>query len=149
MTQYRVKWEIDVDADSPEAAAREAHRLVRKPDTTANVYQVGDQMIDLNEVLQKGARVSFNHFGERRTGVVDRLSRGGSIVFLESGHWKFRKSVELITEKFSVKILWGQAREEDDEPKLYEFDTQAELDAFMLGVGEMDGWMAYECVDDA
>jgi hypothetical protein len=40
MTGYHVVWEIDVDADSHQEAAAEAHRLVRKPDTTATVYDV-------------------------------------------------------------------------------------------------------------
>lgn len=45
--------------------------------------------------------------------------------------------------KPSITILWGQSPEEDDEPKTYEFDTQAELDAFLLGIAEMDGWMGW------
>jgi hypothetical protein len=40
MTGYHVVWEIDVEADSHQEAAAEAHRLVRKPDTTATVYDV-------------------------------------------------------------------------------------------------------------
>ena len=42
MTTYHVVWEIDVEANSPQEAAAEAHRLVRKPDTTATVYDVFD-----------------------------------------------------------------------------------------------------------
>lgn len=40
MTEYLVMWEIDVDADTAETAAVEAHRLVRTPDTTATIYKV-------------------------------------------------------------------------------------------------------------
>jgi hypothetical protein len=47
-----------------------------------------------------------------------------------------------------ITILWGEAHEEGDEAKTYEFATQEELDAFLLGVGEMDGWMAWEEVEE-
>lgn len=40
MASYFVSWEIDVDASSPEEAARKAHEMVRRPDTTATVYKV-------------------------------------------------------------------------------------------------------------
>ncbi|THK33457.1 hypothetical protein EHS39_36215 [Ensifer sp. MPMI2T] len=41
MASYFVTWEIDVfDAASPEEAARIAHEMVRRPDTTATVYKV-------------------------------------------------------------------------------------------------------------
>lgn len=49
---------------------------------------------------------------------------------------------------FKVTILWGKHPEEGDTGKTYEFDTQAELDAFTLGVEEMDGWMGYEIVEE-
>ena len=38
---YRVSWDIDVDdAASPLDAARKAHAIVRRPGTSANVYNV-------------------------------------------------------------------------------------------------------------
>lgn len=38
---YRVSWDIDIDdAASPLDAARKAHRIVRRPGTSANVYNV-------------------------------------------------------------------------------------------------------------
>jgi hypothetical protein len=40
MPRYLVSWEIDIDADTPAEAARLAHEMVRRPDTTANVYRV-------------------------------------------------------------------------------------------------------------
>ena len=50
----------------------------------------------------------------------------------------------------SITIQWGTvASREDNPPKTYEFNTQAELDAFLLGIDEMDGWMEYEVVEDA
>ena len=41
----------------------------------------------------------------------------------------------------AVTIDWGQ---EKQERKTYTFATAAELDAFLKGVEEMDGWMRYE-----
>lgn len=37
---YRVYWEIDIDATSPEAAAREALAIQRDPASTATVFDV-------------------------------------------------------------------------------------------------------------
>lgn len=38
---YRVSWDIDIDdAASPMDAARKAHEIVRRPGTSANVYNV-------------------------------------------------------------------------------------------------------------
>lgn len=39
---YRVEWAIDVAADNPRAAAEEAFQMMRKPDTTATVFDVFD-----------------------------------------------------------------------------------------------------------
>ena len=38
--QFRVSWAIDIDADSAEAAAREALRIQRDPDSIATVFTV-------------------------------------------------------------------------------------------------------------
>jgi hypothetical protein len=47
-----------------------------------------------------------------------------------------------------ITILWGQDHEDGDEPKTYEFATEGELDAFRLGIDEMDGWLGYEFVEE-
>jgi len=50
-----------------------------------------------------------------------------------------------------VKIRWGsgQTREENlDAVSTYEFATEAERDAFFLGVEEASGWSDYEVVED-
>ena len=39
-TEYRVRWEIDVMADTPEQAAERALLTQRRPDSTANVFTV-------------------------------------------------------------------------------------------------------------
>jgi len=49
MPEYRVTWEIDISADSPLEAARQARLYQVKPDTTAVVFTVGDETIDLLE----------------------------------------------------------------------------------------------------
>lgn len=38
--EYRVRWEVDVDAESPKAAAREALRIQRDADSQATVFKV-------------------------------------------------------------------------------------------------------------
>lgn len=40
--RYLVTWEIDMDADSPEEAARDALRIQRKADSIATVFDVTD-----------------------------------------------------------------------------------------------------------
>ena len=49
--------------------------------------------------------------------------------------------------EYSVRILWGSSPEPGDKPVLYEFDTEAELTAFLEGVDESNGWMDYEVVE--
>ena len=43
--------------------------------------------------------------------------------------------------QFKIKMIWGEDRENSD---IKEFDTQAELDAYLEGVADMDGWLAYD-----
>jgi spore germination protein YaaH len=43
MPEYRVIWEIDLDADSPEDAAREAARIQRDPGSFAPYFTVRDK----------------------------------------------------------------------------------------------------------
>ena len=60
------------------------------------------------------------------------------------------------SEKHTVNIHWGsystrrETFEENGEDCLfpYEFDTLKELNAFLLGVNEADGWLESEQVDD-
>lgn len=42
-----------------------------------------------------------------------------------------------------VTILWGEVPEPGDVAATYEFATQAELDAFLLGVAEAGGYLNY------
>lgn len=42
MTSYRVSWEIDIEADSPQEAAVEALRIQRNTDSWATCFVVSD-----------------------------------------------------------------------------------------------------------
>jgi hypothetical protein len=58
---YRVSWDIDIDdAISALDAARKAHEIVRRPDTSANVYNVEAPdgvvtVVDLEEAARPSA----------------------------------------------------------------------------------------------
>ncbi len=54
------------------------------------------------------------------------------------------RSLSLFDNKIVVKILWGV----DENPSEYSFKTQAEADAFLLGVDESNGWLSYEVKSD-
>lgn len=43
MQNYRVIWEIDIEADNPEEAARQARQHQTRPDTTATVFDCFDE----------------------------------------------------------------------------------------------------------
>ena len=54
MQTYRVIWEIDIEADSPEEAAEMARYYQTKPSTTATVFDVREKTgkitrVDLSE----------------------------------------------------------------------------------------------------
>ena len=63
--EYRVTWEIDVHAKSPRAAAREALRIQRDPESIATVFSVretkseiplDDEVIDLSKSRNRRKR---------------------------------------------------------------------------------------------
>lgn len=41
-------------------------------------------------------------------------------------------------------ILWGREPYDGQAAVTYKFNTKAELDAFELGMAEMDGWLGYD-----
>ena len=47
--------------------------------------------------------------------------------------------------KFKVKISWGQTK---DSTKTYEFETEKEMDAFLYGADEANGWMEYKIIEE-
>ena len=65
--QFRVSWVIDIEADSAEAAAREALRIQRDPQSIATVFKVvatkegaavsaQSEQVDLTETDQRRRR---------------------------------------------------------------------------------------------
>lgn len=48
---------------------------------------------------------------------------------------------------FKITIRWGM-NSSKQKPTTYEFATQAELTAFMLGVEECHGWREYEVIEE-
>lgn len=54
--------------------------------------------------------------------------------------------------KHKVSILWGESHNHGDAAVTYEFETEAEANAFRLGVDELSrrvyGWLGYEEVDE-
>jgi hypothetical protein len=43
-------------------------------------------------------------------------------------------------ESHQVFVVWGESVDKDSSVFEYKFSTQAEVDAFLLGVGESNGW---------
>lgn len=60
MPEYLVQWRIQVDADSPEDAARDAWAAIRREGSVANVFDVTDvstydvTVVDLDELDAEG-----------------------------------------------------------------------------------------------
>lgn len=52
---YVVSWHIDVEADSPEEAAREALRIQRDADSIATVFEVVDRDTSEHHVVDLDA----------------------------------------------------------------------------------------------
>ena len=50
-------------------------------------------------------------------------------------------------DKYKIRILWGESPDDGAKPTKYSFKTKAELDAFILGINEMDGWHGWEIVN--
>lgn len=50
--------------------------------------------------------------------------------------------------KYKVKINWGSTSFGDEQMKTYDFDTEKEMDAFLFGVDESNGWLSYDIVEE-
>lgn len=48
--------------------------------------------------------------------------------------------VERTPEQFVLFVVWGERPEAGDKPCKYSFATQAEANAFLLGIDEATGW---------
>lgn len=67
---YKVKWVIDIDADTHNEAAKKAFTIQRDPNSTATVFEVSDEInltkeIDLLEINNDGWYI-FNYEDDRR-----------------------------------------------------------------------------------
>jgi hypothetical protein len=63
MPLYRVKWTIDIDADSAEAAAVEALRIHRDEESLATVFSVSTtvettKIVDVSDVFPATSRLA-------------------------------------------------------------------------------------------
>jgi hypothetical protein len=47
--EFRVIWEIDIDAETPREAAHKALLIQRKHDGIATVFRIGNEEFDLSE----------------------------------------------------------------------------------------------------
>lgn len=62
--EFRVTWEIDIDADSPEKAAEEARRAITDPETLATVFTVkGDdgREFTIDTALEEGGESAVKY----------------------------------------------------------------------------------------
>jgi len=51
--------------------------------------------------------------------------------------------------KFTIAIRWGAYGAKENRPvTTREFDTIAEVNAYIQGIDDMDGWYDYEIVDE-
>ena len=57
MTHYIVTWNIDIYADSPEQAAKEALVIQRDPESTATFFIVGEKGSDDTLFIEVGGEV--------------------------------------------------------------------------------------------
>lgn len=56
MREYVVTWRIDIEADSPEEAARKAREIQLRPNSIANVFTVTERGAALSRVVDLDAR---------------------------------------------------------------------------------------------
>ena len=77
MARYLVTWEIDYEGDGdPEAAARWAWEILRKPHSTANVFTMVDEdgnetKIDLAEIDEAQLENTVTSLGDVLRGLLE------------------------------------------------------------------------------
>ena len=77
MARYLVTWEIDYEGDGdPEAAARWAWEILRKPHSTANVFTMVDEdgnetKIDLAEIDEARLENTVTSLGDVLRGLLE------------------------------------------------------------------------------
>jgi hypothetical protein len=73
--EYKVKWEIEVYADSPEEAAEKAFNIRTKQDTTATVYNVTDpdgNMIEVDLIEEEDEEFDYDKQPEQVKEILDK-----------------------------------------------------------------------------
>jgi hypothetical protein len=53
MKEYKIKWEIELESESPEAAAKLALDMIQSKDSDAKVFEVDGELIDVVEVQDR------------------------------------------------------------------------------------------------
>jgi len=82
MAHYHVEWSMDLNADSPEDAARQAFSIMQDPETNATVFDV-TEFDSTCEAIRIDLR---NHGARRRRGVFQRQkSLGGPLAWQSAG----------------------------------------------------------------
>ncbi len=69
--EFRVIWEIDIDADSPMEAAQEARTVQLRPDTTATVFSVWEHagMMHRIDLAEESGRLEGAELVAVKTGL--------------------------------------------------------------------------------
>ena len=74
MPTYRVTWEIDIDAETPRAAAARAQEIMRDPESIATVFKVEDAHdVHVVDLLEEEADDSPADYYRRKQKEVDEL----------------------------------------------------------------------------
>lgn len=74
MPTYRVTWEIDIDAETPRAAAERAQEMMRDPDSIATVFKVEDAHdVHVVDLLEEDAADSPADYYRSKQKEVDEL----------------------------------------------------------------------------
>ena len=71
---YRVRWEIDIEADSPRQAAVKALEIQRDRNSMATVFEVNGERIDLSE---RKKRKDVGPPGQRQKKAAISKRKGG------------------------------------------------------------------------
>jgi hypothetical protein len=66
MPEYRITWEMDIDADSPIDAARQALKIQRDPDSIANVFDITDEAGTTERIDLEDAGTAFTACARHR-----------------------------------------------------------------------------------
>ncbi len=101
------------------------------------IQRIIDALEDLHDKVTN--EVAYTH---RSAGLDCALGQAFTILNQHSmGAFKTEED-----KTYEITILWGESPEDDAEPKTYSFKTKAELEAFKLGINEMDGWQGWDIV---